>query len=119
MDVLELRENFTVMAQTNFTSEYRDGDSFVYQAVTNNPDIEELPWVLQVNLFGENADGQTISNFYAIAFTNDCDVYPVLNVSSTVGWNIIVSQCVASCVSWSIIMSQTLCVSFESLCRLV
>jgi hypothetical protein len=92
--VLELGQDFTVLAQQNVTGVFGDGDSFMYNSIVADQvagaDVE-IPRVIQLNIFGMNAENQPIVNFFAIAFSNDCTVYPVLDEGNTAGWTRFVS----------------------------
>jgi len=88
IDVIELDQNFQVIANpnpTNLTGPFENGHEFEYtSAVTENP--EHIPGVLQVNIFASNAGGEPIVGFFAISFTNDCTVYPALSEGGSAGW---------------------------------
>jgi hypothetical protein len=92
VDVLELGQAFDVLSQVNITGTFVDGDSFTYTSiVAMNETIEEYPKVVQLNIFAFNSEGQPIVNFYAIAFTNLCNEYPVLLEGDSAGWTEFVS----------------------------
>jgi hypothetical protein len=92
VDIVELGQAFNVLSQENITGTFFDGDSFSYTSIVAlNDTLEELPKVLQLNIFGFNADGEPIVNFYALAFTNICTVYPILFEGDSAGWTEFVS----------------------------
>lgn len=68
--------------------------TFNYTSVTalNSSSInnETLPMGLSVFLSGVNAENQTVINFFAIDYTNDCTIYPVLQVGQQIGWTFFV-----------------------------
>jgi hypothetical protein len=87
--VVELDQEFRILSQSNITNggSYFDGDTITYTSVVHNNDsVQEFPKVLQLNTFGLNAAGQPIINFFALSYTNACDVYPVLTEGSSAGW---------------------------------
>ena len=88
VDILELNSNFEVIAQTNFSGAFIDGDSVTYSSVVN---AGKIPTLLQLNIVGANSQNEPIVNFYAIAFTNNCLVYPVIEVGNSAGWTSFVS----------------------------
>jgi hypothetical protein len=94
VSVLELGQDFRVLAQENVTKVFRDGDSFMYKSIVADQvagaDVE-TPRVIQLNFFALNAENQPIVNFFAIAFSNDCSVYPVFEEGDTAGWTRFVS----------------------------
>jgi hypothetical protein len=95
VDVLELGNEFEVIVQNNFTSNFIDGDSFNYTSIVASQaevvDADKIPRVIQLNLYGLNAQNQKIVNFFAIAFTNNCFAYPVLMPGNSAGWTQFVS----------------------------
>merc|ERR1712238_631342 len=46
----------------------------------------EVVKVLQLNIFAFNAAGQPIVNFFALAFSNNCDEFPSLIQGESAGW---------------------------------
>ena len=113
IDVLELGQNFEVLTQDNITSSsddpsFQDGDSFEYTSIVIfNPENDKIPKVIQLNIFGRNAAGEPVVNFFAIAYTNDCDAYPTLLEGESAGWTQFVSLHTEfvlelCCVCWSI-----------------
>jgi hypothetical protein len=95
VSVLELGQDFTVVAQSNFTQIFMDGDSLTYTSIVVDQaepvDVNNIPKVLQVNIFGFNAQNQPIVNWYAIGFSNNCVSYPVLEPGNNAGWTSFVS----------------------------
>jgi hypothetical protein len=94
VSVLELGQDFTVLAQQNVSGVFGDGDSFMYNSIVAGRvagvDVE-IPRIIQLNIFGLNAANQPIVNFFAISFTNACTVYPVFEEGNTAGWTRFVS----------------------------
>ena len=89
VNILELAQDFTVLSQQNVTGDFVDGESFTYTSILSDQvpdDSVEIPKVLQLNIFATNEEGQPIINFFAIAFTNNCDGYPVFEQGNTAGW---------------------------------
>lgn len=86
VNVLELGQSFEVLSQQNITGVQVDGDSFEYASIVENEGNEEIPKVVQLNIFAHNAAGQPIVNFFAIAYTNLCDEFPTLIQGESAGW---------------------------------
>lgn len=85
--VLELGQEFEVLSQQNVTGPFSDGDSFDYTSLIDADGYDgEAVKVIQLNIFGENALGESIVNFFAISFTNTCDEYPALIEGDSAGW---------------------------------
>ena len=93
VDILELGQDFTVVVQENVTGGFLDGESFSYTSVIarDNGGDPEIPRVLQLNIFGVNALDQPIVNFFAIAYSNNCQTFPVLQEGNSAGWTRFVS----------------------------
>ena len=51
----------------------------------------DLPKTLQFHLFGNNQNGDELSNMIVIEFTNDCQSYPVIQEGHSAGWVTFVS----------------------------
>ena len=88
VDVLELASNFSVINQQNRTGPFVNGDSFTFGSVVQEAAVTKT---LQLNIYGSNTLGQPIVNYFAISFTNDCDVYPVFGDDDFAGWVMFVS----------------------------
>jgi len=86
VDVLELGQSYQVLSQQNISDVSIDGDSFDYDSIILDSDVEEVPKVIQLNIFAKNANGEPIVNFFAISFSNDCDSYPTLIEGESAGW---------------------------------
>ena len=88
VDILELGQDFTVVVQENVTGGFLNGESFSYTSVIarDNGGEVEIPRVLQLNIFGINALDQPIVNFFAIAYSNNCLTFPVLEEGNSAGW---------------------------------
>lgn len=90
IQVLELDQDSQVISQRTIDRRLTTGDSFNYTSiVASNPaaiNATTLPRGIQVFLTGANAAGQSIINFYAILYDNDCSIYPVLEPGQMIGW---------------------------------
>jgi hypothetical protein len=85
IDVLELGQGFEVLSQDNITGTFVDGDTFEYESLVTVGE-ENIPKVIQLNIFAYNDAGEPIINFYAIAYSNACDEYPTLIEGESAGW---------------------------------
>lgn len=86
VDVLELGQAFEVLSQQNITGSFMDGDQFDYTSIVEEEDNLEIPKVIQLNIFAQNAAGEAIVNFFAISYSNACDEYPSLVEGESAGW---------------------------------
>lgn len=109
---IELGQNFQVIGNTatlfpdpeNPTEEaLSDGDEVTFTSIIDTSRTEELeffdqneknniPKVLQINIFGKNKDGDQIVNFFAISYSNNCSAYEVIEEGSSAGWTDVVSS---------------------------
>jgi len=94
--VLELNQDFGVIAQTPIVGEYTNGSIFRYTSVIASQDVstlepEDVPKGLQLSMAGRNKDEQDLVNFWLILYDNDCGVYPVILEGQRIGWTILVS----------------------------
>jgi hypothetical protein len=83
--VVELGQDFLGVAQQDYSQIFADGDSFDYVSVVSNGN-STYPKAIQLNIFGENADGDAIANIVLVSFTNNCSVYPVFDEGFSLGW---------------------------------
>ena len=94
LSVTEVATNYDVIRMVNY-SDFSSGDNFTYVSfsVTNSTQVEDgiIPYALQVTIFGVNANGEIVTNFNTIVYSNECTIYPVLDTGSQIGWTTIVS----------------------------
>jgi len=86
VDLLELSQTFQVLSQQNISGSFEDGDTFSYTSIVDQVDNEEIPKVLQLNIFAFNAEGQPIVNFFAISFSNNCGDFRTIDEGGSAGW---------------------------------
>jgi hypothetical protein len=88
--VEEFKQDNTIAVSQSVQGDFRDGDAFRYISISSDLDdirgVVDLPRTLQLKLSGKNQDGQDISNTIVIEFTNDCEIYPVIQAHDTAGW---------------------------------
>ncbi len=96
IDILELGQNLRVIAQTGIVQPLNDGDSFTYTSVVADPDsigeVLQVPKGIQINIVGNNQNGDRIINAFLVTFTNECDKYPVFEEGESAGWAKFVSN---------------------------
>jgi hypothetical protein len=97
VSVLELAQDFTVLSQETVTQDFTDGEPFNYTSYLARNGLgfdvadDQIPKVIQINIFGFNAENQPVINFFAIAFGNECGTSPVFEEGNTAGWLTFVS----------------------------
>ena len=90
IDIIEFDQDFNVVVQFPVSGPLFDGDMFSFESiVSENPSV--IPRILQLNVFAFNAQDEPIANFFSVAFTNDCGVYPVFETGYDPGWVVFVS----------------------------
>lgn len=91
IDVLEIREDTTLILRNEITGPFSDGDTITY---TTNPigSSADVPFGIQFNTHAFNAAGEPLLNVLSIEYTNECDVYPVISEGQTAGWLQFVSR---------------------------
>ena len=88
------------------TGPFDNGESIRFSSITaSNPSLNEhqLPHGIQMIFSDLNAINQQIEMNWVIMFTDDCDVYPVLQEGQTHGWTVFV------CIYFS--LTRTCCLS--------
>jgi len=95
ISVLELNQLSEVVKQTTLTDQnLLSGGVFNYTSIIQSDpsglNQTSLPKGIQVFLTAENSAGDDLVSFYAIEFTNDCNVAPVLSVGQKIGWTFFV-----------------------------
>jgi hypothetical protein len=65
----------------NYTKTFSSGDMITYDSLGGL-----ISTGITLALNGVNADGEKVFNNFAILYTNECDVYPVLVDGDQIGW---------------------------------
>jgi hypothetical protein len=112
INVIELDENFISIAQQTFNETLSAGDSFDYSSSIKVDDAT-FPSVIQLDIYGVNAAGDTIVNSLSVSFTNNCSVYPVFEESFSLGWAVFVSS--QSTIGVDCVLAFSGCISLKSL----
>jgi hypothetical protein len=91
----ETDQEGNIVQQNLFADGYVDGDVLEYTSFLLSDataiNAVSLPSALSVFATGQNAAGEPIINTWAIEFTNDCAVHPVLTAGQRIGWTVFVS----------------------------
>ena len=94
--------------------DFASGDSFTYTSVGALGDPDQIPQSIQLTITGTNAANSSLVQVWAIKFTNDCDIYPVLEQGETFGW----TQFVSYLSSHDDACFFVVCINLSCLCRL-
>ncbi|GAX16416.1 hypothetical protein FisN_10Hh342 [Fistulifera solaris] len=87
----ETDQEGNIVQQNLFADGYVDGEVLNYTSfllLSNAIDVVSLPSALSVFATGQNAAGEPIINTWAIEFTNDCAVHPVITTGQRIGWTV-------------------------------
>lgn len=85
IDILEGGENLNIIFQDELIGPFSDGDTFTYTTniIEGASDIRKG---IQFSTYALNQAGESIVNVLNIVYTNDCNVYPVIDVNQSAGW---------------------------------
>jgi hypothetical protein len=100
VDMIELAQNSTRINQGNVSGSFGEGDSFIFESIVHGSgEAIDAPKIMQLNIFATNIEGQPIINIFAVSFTNDCGIYPVIDEGNSAGWVYFVSDAQKSCLA--------------------
>ena len=73
--------------------DFDNGSTFSYTSVAADgiSDLSMVPGGLQLNVQGQNAEGDSLVLSWIVAYTNDCGVTPIFTEGQSIGWTTIVS----------------------------
>lgn len=91
VSIIEADVDRIPIAQSAVDGDFEDGDTFTYSSVSALGNSTQIPQSIQLTITGVNEIGDTLVQVWAIKFTNDCGVYPVLEVGESYGWTDFVS----------------------------
>jgi hypothetical protein len=92
--ILELDQELQTTAQTQINGDFRTGDNFTYTSIIatefDNFNASSIPRGIQLDITGRNAFDQQVVNTWAILYSNDCGIFPILFEGEFIGVTIIV-----------------------------
>ena len=88
VQLIELGQDGAPAAVAQETGDFRDGDSITYTSISFEGAV--APRAFQVRALGRNAAGEPLVLQWAVTYTNNCGVFPVLEINDSVGWTIFV-----------------------------
>ena len=90
VQVLELGRNLKVVGNSVFSGTFFDGDEISYTSVTvEEPETinaDTIPRGFQIFITGVNSDEEPLVNQLVITYTNDCGIFPLLEIGDLIGW---------------------------------
>ena len=104
IQVLELDQNNTPLQQKNLDGLFLDGYPFNYTSVlatSTNFDETTLPKAIQLNFFGNNTESRRIRATWSLFFSNNCNVFPVVEPFETAVATVVVSETIQKRVPFS------------------
>lgn len=100
VQVLELDQNLQIVGQSVYTDTFVDGDNITYTSIVkrepNTITGTSLPRGFQVSITGLSKTEESLVNSWVIIYTNDCGIFPLLEVGEKIGWVKFVSIKIAS-----------------------
>ncbi|CAB9527208.1 ECF subfamily RNA polymerase sigma-24 subunit [Seminavis robusta] len=86
ISVIEADVDRIPIAQSQIEGEFVTGDTFTYSSISALGNSTQTPQSIQLTITGTNAGNSSLVQVWAIKFTNDCDVFPVLEEGESFGW---------------------------------
>jgi len=89
VQIMELDQNLQVLGSgTTIFNTFRNGDTITFESVIADPNAstDRVPSSLEVGIMAEDATMSRIFQTWTIAFSNSCEIYPVLTVGQQIGW---------------------------------
>ena len=96
VQLIEIGQGGAPIAVEQYTGDYRDGASIEYTSISFEGAV--APRAFQVRALGRNEAGDPLVLQWAVTYSNNCGVWPVLEINDSIGWTIFVSflQCSAA-----------------------
>lgn len=91
VQLIEIGQNGGPVAVKKETGDFRNGSTINYTSVSFEGAV--APRAFQVRALGRNLEGQSLVLQWAVTYTNNCGVWPVLQLDDSIGWTIFVSLC--------------------------
>lgn len=96
VQVLELGQSLQVVGSSVYGGTFFDGDEISYTSITvtepGTIDAATIPRGFQVFITGINSDEDPLVNQWAITYSNDCGIFPLLEIGDLIGWTNFVSR---------------------------
>jgi len=86
ISIIEADTQRVPIAQSAIEGDFLSGDSFTYSSVSALGNAAQIPQSIQLTITGTNSANSSLVQVWAIKFTNECDVYPVLEKGEAFGW---------------------------------
>lgn len=75
-----------VFSRSQVAGPFVNGGKYTYNSqasINSNFENQDLPFILQLNVFGRNSANQAINIVWILEFTNSCSIFPVLETGGT------------------------------------
>jgi len=90
VQIIEIGQDGGPAAVAQETGDFRDGSTITYTSISFEGAV--APRAFQVRALGRNEAGEPLVLQWAVTYSNNCGVFPVLEVNDSVGWTIFVSS---------------------------
>lgn len=91
ISIIEADVDRVPIAQAAIDGDFEDGSTFTYTSISALGETSQIPQSIQLTITGINEGGDSLVQVWAIKFTNDCGIYPVLEMGESFGWTEFVS----------------------------
>ena len=89
VQLIEIGQDGGPAAVAQETGDFRDGDTITYTSISFEGAV--APRAFQIRAIGRNEGGEPLVLQWAVTYSNNCGVFPVLEINDSVGWTIFVS----------------------------
>ena len=89
VQLIEIGQSGAPAAVAQETGDFRDGSTITYTSISFEGAV--APRAFQVRALGRNAAGEPLILQWAVTYSNNCGVWPVIDVFDSIGWTIFVS----------------------------
>lgn len=84
--ILEIGQDGAPAAVAQETGDFRNGDSVTYTSISLEGAV--APRAFQLRALGRNEAGEPLVLQWAVTYSNNCGVFPVLEINDSIGWTI-------------------------------
>lgn len=86
VQVIEIGKDGTPISIAQEKGDFRDGGTFTYTSASFEGAV--APRAFQVRAIGRNEAGEPLVLQWAVTYSNNCGVFPVLQIDDSIGWTI-------------------------------
>ncbi|KAL7560623.1 hypothetical protein ACA910_001310 [Epithemia clementina (nom. ined.)] len=86
VQLIEIGEDGGPVAVEQQTGDFRDGATIIYTSISSQGAV--APKAFELRALGRNDEGESLVLQWAVTFSNNCAVYPVITENDSIGWTI-------------------------------